>query len=77
MVEFPAWTVYAISPLHSTRGDEQGRGWGSGRVEGVDYLKCVLIALEENVLSYFACPNRREWARVTQRRDGGYAYDIG
>ena len=61
-----AWSDFQRGPftpsilctqLEGTSKDEDG---GSGRVEGVDYLKCVSKALGENVLSYFTCSNRGE-----------------
>ena len=61
-----AWSDFQRGPftpsmlraqLEGTNKDGKGE---SGRVEGVDYLKRVSIALGGNVLSSFACSNRGE-----------------
>ena len=61
-----AWSEFQRGPftpsilraqLEGTNKDGKGE---SERVEGVDYLKRVLIALGGNVLSSFACSNRGE-----------------
>ena len=58
-----AWSDFQRGPfmplilrtqLEGTNKDDNGE---SGRVEGVDYLKRVSMALRESVLSSFACSN--------------------
>ena len=61
-----AWSDFQREPFAPSilcaqlEGTSKDEAWGSGRVEGVDYLKCVPKALGENVLSSFACSNRGE-----------------
>ena len=61
-----AWSDFQRGPftpsilraqLEGTNKDGNGE---SGRVEGVDYLKRVSMALRESILSSFACSNRGE-----------------
>ena len=61
-----AWSDFQRGPftpsilraqLEGTNKDGNGE---SGRVEGVDYLKRVSMALKESVLSSFACSSRGE-----------------